>query len=291
MGTGAGLVSVALALDASAPDTARRASGVEARSVGAALASCEAAAGPLLRECQGQADLALATRCAFKVARRMERDGCRFVHPLGDDASIRDAIGAGAAALTAWRAGEGHLPCPGEADGAWQRDGAGVKHLLAAARVAWRAVVASISADTCGESVPLSSLSADWLAAIPMPSESRAERLARLQVERMAARRAGLLVRRIAAIKASGKGLRGLADKIGHAAALLLAGEPLDAAAAAAGFKASAKRGGRGGGTSAGDRLCQALRRVGVRVVGSQRVAASFRRDAGSKGVAPTVTW
>ncbi|MGA3268646.1 MAG: hypothetical protein ABSE16_17715, partial [Verrucomicrobiota bacterium] len=174
---------------------------------------------------------------------------------------------------------------------AWQRDGAGVKHLLAAARVAWRAVVASISADTCGESVPLSSLSADWLAAIPMPSESRAERLARLQVERMAARRSGLLVRRIAAIKANGKGLRGLADKIGQAAALLLAGETLDAAAAAAGFKASAKRGGRGGGTSAGDRLCQALRRVGVRVVGSQRVAASFRREVGSKGIAPTVTW
>jgi hypothetical protein len=220
----------------------------------------------------------------------MERDGCRFVHPLGDDASIRDAIGAGAAALTAWRAGEGHLPCPGEADGAWQRDGAGVKPLLAAARVAWRAVVESISADTCGESVPLSSLSADWLAAIPMPSESRAERLARLQVERMAARRSGLLVRRIAALKASGKGLRGLADKIGQAAALLLAGETLDAAAAA-GFRASAKRGGGGGGTSAGDRLCQALRRVGVRVVGSQRVAASFRREVGSKGVAPTVTW
>ena len=85
--------------------------------------------------------------------------------------------------------------------------------------------------------------------------------------------------------------MRGLADKIGQAAALLLAGETLDAAAAAAGFRASAKRGGGGGGTSAGDRLCQALRRVGVRVVGSQRVAASFRREVGSKGVAPTVTW
>jgi len=271
--------------------------GLAARSVGAALASCEAAAGPLLRECQGQADLALVRRCAFKLAGRMELDGRRFVRPLGDDPNIRDAIGAGLRALVVWRAGAGvardadggervefaALPAVGQADAAWQRDGERVEYLTAAARVAWRAVVESISADTCGESVPLSSIGEDWLASVAMPGESRAERLARLKVERMAAGRAALLVRRVEAIKASGGRVRRSADKIGHAAALLLAGEPLDAAAAAAGFKASAKRGGRGGGTSAGDRLCQALRRCGVRVVASQRLVSSFLRDEGER--------
>ena len=273
MGAGAGLVSVALAWDANKPDTARRALGMEARSVGEALASCEQPAGELLRECQGQQDLALATSCAFKLARRMEGDGCHFVHPLCDDATVRDAIGAGVTALAVWRAGKDNWPCGGQADAVWRQNGGRAKQQLAAVRVAWQGVVTSISADVWRHAVSLSSVSSDWLESLVMPGDATAEEAA----EHIPASRSALLDGLIKALKAKGgRGQRQSAvDKIGRALALLMAGESVNTAAEQAGFRRSPGRGARGGGAAAGDRFRHALRRVGICVPRRQRAVAS----------------
>ena len=117
--------------------------GVEARSISNALASCERPAGALLLECQGQFDIGLAWRCARKLAARMAGDG-----RVTNEVTTADAAAAACLALTVWRStGRG-------ADGQ-------VESL--AARVAWRAVVLDISADTLGDSVALHSVSDDWL--------------------------------------------------------------------------------------------------------------------------------
>jgi hypothetical protein len=69
-------VGAALGVELGAEQVAQ---GMEARSIGgAALASCERPAGPLLLEAQGQFDLALADRCARKLAGRMVADGATF---------------------------------------------------------------------------------------------------------------------------------------------------------------------------------------------------------------------
>jgi hypothetical protein len=262
--------------------------GLGAMPISSALASCEWATGPLLREAQGQADLVLATRCALKLARRIEGDGRFFSRPLAEDANVREGISAGVAALAVWRSGrQPRLPSGGRM--CWQ--GGQLLRMETAARICWRAVVESMSSDGLGESLPLSSIAEDWLASMAMPSESRRERLVRLKIERAARARSRLLVRRVEALKAiGGRGRRAMVcEKIGCAARWLLEGEDLDRAATLAGFKAVAGRGARGGGHSAGDRLIRACSRVGLRVVGSQRVVCQFRRDG--HGVAPTVTW
>lgn len=238
-------VGAALGVELGAEQVAQ---GMEARSIGgAALASCERPAGPLLLEAQGQFDLALADRCARKLAGRMVADGREV-----NEASIADAIGAGACALTVWRAtGRG-------ADGQ-------VESL--AARVAWRAVVLAISANTLGDSVALHSVSDDWLFAQALPRESRIERLIRWQVERRALGRSALLVRRVEALKArGGRGRRVQAvERVGHAARLMLAGDDVDTAAARAGFRSS-------GHATAANQFGRALRRLGLGIVSDARI-------------------
>jgi hypothetical protein len=237
---------------------------IEARSVASALASCERPAGALLLECQGQCDLQLAERCVRKLDARMQGDGRERLN----DATLRDSIGAGVLALAVWRStGRG-------ADGAGE---------TLAARVAWRAVVLSISADSFGESVALHSVSDDWLFSQALPRESRVERLVRWQVERFALGRSALLVRRVEAIKAQGgRGRRAQAvERVGHAARLMLAGDNVDVAAVRAGYKSSGR-------TSAANRLARAMRACGLGIVGDARDRQANRPALPVKRVVPS---
>jgi len=107
------------------------------------LASGETPAGGLLLECQSQADLTLAGNCVARLAARMAGAG-RVV----TDEERKESIAAAACALTVWRAtGAG---CDGEPE-------------TLAARVAWRAAVRELSRDWLGESIPLCTVSDDWL--------------------------------------------------------------------------------------------------------------------------------
>jgi hypothetical protein len=224
----------------------QKALGVEARSIGAALASVERPVGSLLLECQGQFDLALATRCARKLAARMAADGREV-----NEASIPDAIGAGVCALQVWR-NTGR--------------GADNQPETLATRVAWQAVVRTLSSDKLGDSVALHSVSDDWLFAAALPRESRVERLIRWQVERRALGRSALLCRRVEALKArGGRGCRAAAvERVGQAARLMLAGDNVDTAAKRAGFRARGR-------TSAANRLARSMRAVGLGIVGDLR--------------------
>src|ERR1043166_6013539 len=98
-------------------------------SIGAALQSRFIPAGPLLHECQGQQTLATAKRQAARLAGGMSKAGRGM-----SDTSQADAVGAGAAAVVAWRNGA-------ELDGG-ERGAAGVS---------WRAVVQSVAFDWFGE--------------------------------------------------------------------------------------------------------------------------------------------
>jgi hypothetical protein len=255
-----------------------RAAGVEAMTIGQALSSCERAAGPLLRECQGQADLALSDSCARKLAARMRAAGAH-VSPE----SVEDATGAGCVALQVWRAtGAG-------------ADGVGES---LASRVAWRAAVLCLSSDRFGESgVSFETVSeSDLWAAAELVSESRSERAARYKVERAA--RGGVLsepvrvcvgkvnssgalvgfetvefaagqiipsrqlqlTKRMARLPI-GRGRRAaVIERVTNCAALLLDGFRLDEAATAAGFNPSGQ--GRARQTAA-DMFCRACRRLG----------------------------
>jgi len=135
-----------------------------------------------------------------------------------------------------------------------------------AARVAWRAVVNEISDDCFGDSVPVHTVADDWLwFNRAQGDESRQERAARFKVERLAKTRHARLLRRLANLP-PGRGKRKEAiERVGRAAVFLLQGERLDTAAAMAGFKSAAKHvNGSGGNTSAGDRLIQAVKRIGL---------------------------
>jgi hypothetical protein len=139
---------------------------------------------------------------------------------------------------------------------------ASVSYKLAstAARVAWRAVVDSVARDTLGETPAQAAMARDWVEWASGARDWRgltSEQRARRRLATVEAMRDKL---------ASGRGRRAaLADKVKHAALLMLNGTSADDAAAAAGFKASAG-GGRSGRTSASLRLAAALRRAGLRV-------------------------
>ena len=214
-----------------------------------ALASVEQPQGALLLEAQGQIDLSISESCARKLAGRMRASG-KHVH----EDTIADAIGAGALALTQWRA-----------------SGAGVdgERETMAARVAWRAVVAEMSRDTFGDSLPIQTVSDDWLwHNTAQRDESREERAARFIVERQASTRQLHLFRRLANLPC-GRGKRAeVIERVGNAASMLLTGMTVDEAAAAAGF--NARRNGRFT-RSAGDAFCQALRRLGFKIRGHAR--------------------
>jgi hypothetical protein len=127
-----------------------------------------------------------------------------------------------------------------------------------AARVAWRAAVRELSRDWLGESIPLCTVSDDWLwFNREQRDESRTERAARLRVERLAASRQLRLLRRLDNLPL-GRGKRGaVIDKLRAAAVALLSGLRLDEAATLAGFKASGR-------TNAGARLLHACKRLGL---------------------------
>jgi len=69
--------------------------------VSVALASRAMPAGPLLLECQGQQVLAMAQRQAAKLQASTAKDGRAM-----SDTSVSEAVGAGAAAVVAWRNGQ-----------------------------------------------------------------------------------------------------------------------------------------------------------------------------------------
>jgi hypothetical protein len=204
--------------------------------------------GELLAEWQGQLTLAMARAMARKQRYAKERDG-RTV----SEATESDGAGAGVLAVARWRAGE-------DMDGA-ERGGSGV---------CWRAVVGEMSKDTFGETVSLSDMSPEGLAgsALPLPGcyEERSDRASRLAFERARAKRPAQLAKRIEAI--IGRGGRGRrtesVERIQRAMILLLHGHPLDNAATAAGYHASGT--GRHA-VKAGDRLAQAVRRLGCHYV------------------------
>jgi len=212
---------------------------VEAMTVRQALASGEAAAGPLLLEAQGQCDIVLARACVRKLVARMAADG----RPVSDTTQA-DAVAAACLALTQWR-------CKGD-----------IGERLAA-RVAWRAVVDEVSDDCLGDSIPVHTVADDWLwFNRAQGDESRLERVARFKVERLAKTRHARLLRRLANLP-PGRGKRQEAiERVGRAAVFLLQGERLDTAAKMAGFKARAD--GHGSTKNHGDALIQAVKRIGL---------------------------
>ena len=222
--------------------------GVEAMSVAAALSSCERPAGDMLAACQAAQDIALGKRAAAKLAGRMRGDG----KTVGED-NEREAAAAAVHALALWRAGLALRRC--EVSGGDEVVTAEGDRETLAARVAWRACVAVLSDDTLGESLSLSTA--------VLPGESREERAARLAIERHQHTRQARLVRRLDVI-ATGRGRRAQAvEKVRNALALVLAGDSLDDAATAAGFKASGR-------TGAGSRLVRACQRLGILFDGFQ---------------------
>jgi hypothetical protein len=202
------------------------------------LASGESPAGGLLLECQGQADLTLAGNCVSKLAARVAGSG-RVV----TEEERKEAMAAAACALTVWRTTG--TDCDNEPE-------------TLGARVAWRAAVRELSRDWLGESIPLCTVSDDWLwFNREQRDESRTERAARLRVERLATTRQLRLLRRLDNL-ATGKGQRAaVIDKLQAAAMALLSGLRLDEAATLAGFKASGR-------TGAGARLLEACWRLGL---------------------------
>lgn len=197
----------------------------------------------------GARDIELAKRCAAKLARRIRADGREI-----SQASVDDATGAGVLALVQWRLGAG----AGE---------------NSAARVAWRAVVDDMSRDTIGTStVCVHTVDEDWLwFNRSQGDESREERAARFKVERMAARRIQRLAYRVAQLPAGRGKRKEVIERVQRAATFLVQGETLDEAAKLAGFNAS-------GDSRAGDRLIQAVKRLGLIGDGFAIRRASRRR-------------
>ena len=212
----------------------------DALPVSVALASDELPAGELLRACQalraeeqGQADLALGRKLAHALRWRIIADG-RDV----SETTEQDGAAAATAAVVAWR--NGALPSPVVAPG---------KTAAAVQVVAWRAVVAEISADTFGNSIELSSVSDQWLlaecsalaVACVAGFETRDEKARRLLAERGKAKRKLRLLARAELVKAAINRQKrlfhkysrrcALVDKVTRAALLLLSGVSLDAAA------------------------------------------------------------
>jgi hypothetical protein len=144
--------------------------------IGDALQSRERAQSPLLSQAQGHSDLRLAVRQAHKLISKMTLDG----RTVGNDVKA-DAVAAGLHALTLWRAGK----VADLATGAMSDDNGQTDIGQTARQVCWRAMVANVSTDNLGDSVPLHSIGDDWLyTASNLFCKSRQERAIRLRVER-----------------------------------------------------------------------------------------------------------
>ena len=205
-------------------------------------------------EDQTREDVALVGRFAKLLKTKIEDNGGKVSATMEEEAR-----GAGAAAVVAWR--NGALPCPAVP---------GERVPQAVAVVAWRAVSDELSRDDKGHTVELSTVSDEWLAAAVEPLavaclagyESRSDKAARLLRERGAARRKAALPGKMDNLR-HGHGRRvQLVERVGAAAARLLGGDSIDAAAAAVGFKARL----HGGKVKeqAGVQLARAARAVGL---------------------------
>ena len=284
-GVGAGAVAAALAAAGVDVSSARRTLGAESQSLGQLLKSGERPAGPLLQAVQAQLDRELCEWCAFNLNAKMVRDGRESLW-LRDDgrgagwcATMADAISDGLQALAMWRAGQtlarddsgADVLALGELGGVcavWVKTVAGdavkIKLSTTAARIAWRAVVESVARDTFGETPAQAAFARAW---VEWSSGARDWR--GLTPEQRARRRLAS-VESMRDKLASGRGRRAaLADKVKHAALLMLNGTSADEAAAAAGFKASDARG-RSGRTTAAQRLASSLRRAGLPVTATR---------------------
>jgi len=284
-GVGAGAVAAALAAAGVVVSSARRTLGAESQNLGQLLKSGERPAGPLLQAVQAQLDRELCEWCAFNLNAKMVRDGRESLW-LRDDgrgagwcATMADAISDGLQALAMWRAGQtlarddsgADVLALGELGGVcavWVKTVAGdavkVKLSTTAARIAWRAVVESVARDTFGETPAQAAFARAW---VEWSSGARDWR--GLTPEQRARRRLAS-VESMRDKLASGRGRRAaLADKVKHAALLMLNGTSADEAAAAAGFKASDARG-RSGRTTAAQRLASSLRRAGLPVMATR---------------------
>lgn len=301
-GPGRGLQSVGDALtqaglpDATAPVVRGHALGVDAMTVAEALANRERPAGELLRACQVQLDMATADKCLSKLAQRMAGAGRIVERPAVERVIVRDglgradvrqrmlgghewrdAFGAALVALQVWReTGAGAEGEPMSAAGFESSMVDGVRRVRVytpASRVAWRAIVRALARDTFGESIPLHSITDEWLwHNRELRDESRAERAARLRVERLAVSRQALLLRRLDNIPA-GRGKRAeTVAKIRTAAIALLNGARLDEAATVAGFKSHGRH-------KAADHFATALRRVGFNLRGHARQRGDFAKE------------
>jgi hypothetical protein len=284
-GVGAGAVAAALAAAGVVVSSARRTLGAESQNLGQLLKSGERPAGPLLQAVQAQLDRELCEWCAFNLNAKMVRDGRESLW-LRDDgrgagwcATMADAISDGLQALAMWRAGQtlarddsgADVLALGELGGVcavWVKTVAGdavkIKLSTTAARIAWRAVVESVARDTFGETPAQAAFARAW---VEWSSGARDWR--GLTPEQRARRRLAS-VESMRDKLASGRGRRAaLADKVKHAALLMLNGTSADEAAAAAGFKASGARG-RSGRTTAAQRLASSLRRAGLPVMATR---------------------
>lgn len=211
---------------------------LEPGSMAEELASRAQPVGPLLSEIQGQHDLRLAQSCARRLKSKIE--GCGGT--VNTDTE-HDAAGAGVLALAQWR------------------DGAGTG---TAARLCWRAVERSISADTLGSSVEITSVGEDWLAAQIEPLaatlcglDTRDDIARRWRAERARGRLASRVAGWVTARSGQSARRRELVDRIGRAMVLLLQGSSLDDAAEAVGFAGVVSQR-----KTAGDRLTRAVRAV-----------------------------
>jgi hypothetical protein len=174
-------------------------------------------------------DVRLVTNCLRALVRHIEDKGGNV-----RQATQEEARAAGLCALVQWR--NGVLACPA-IPGKRVVDGAAV--------VAWRAVSDEISKDDMGHSVELSSVSDEWLAAAVEPLavaccagfESRSDKAARWLRQRGAARRKAALPAQMDRLRHGHGRHRALVDRVEAAAARLIGGDSIDAAARAVGFK------------------------------------------------------
>jgi len=293
-GAGAGLASIASALAAAGVEVspARRAMGGECMTMRQHLESCERPAGPILQAIQAQLDLRLVQVQLRRLNKKMVGDGRESLWLTDHDTGGRGAGWATTAieamqdsllALALWRAGVSLVRDDSGADcitlgdtwanvsAVWQCERGKYHWRTVAARVAYRAVSDSVSADTFGESAQAQAAAVDWVEWYqsncgPMgAARTAAGLLAQWQAAHKSKRRFDSLQARCDTL-ASGNGRRGqVVAKVQQWALLTLGGMDCEQAAIAAGFKSSQDSGGRVR-VSAYLRLASALRRMGLHV-------------------------
>ncbi len=202
---------------------------------------------------QAQLDLKLVENCVRAIVSKLADNGRKVERPRRAAVTVKDnsgrdcvrvrvaggeewqrAVSAGIAAIVQWRNGALASPVvPGS------------RVVEAVAVVAWRGVSDELSHDAFGHSVELSSVSDEWLAGAVEPLavaccvgiESRGDKAARWLRERGAARRKQVLPARLDTLRHGNSRRAALVDRIEAAAARLLGGDSIDAAARSVGFK------------------------------------------------------